>query len=281
MLRTATIPRTQIRDRRWRLLLVAAPSAAVIAIIIRILDDNLYHSTFFSGYLLATAILFLAGFNVVKRLYFLSFLGTASIWMQLHIYVGLLSGAIFGVHIGWEIPNGQFEGLLAFLFVSTFASGVYGLIISRLLPRKLAALRTQIIFEQIPVRRGSLVAKAQAVIDQIPNRNDTLKRFYINRVAAFLVLPRSIRFFLTPSARESRQLIDDLISMDRYLSIDDRESARQLMQIIREKDDLDYHWAIQSRLKYWLFVHLALTYSLLICGALHGVLAHAFGGGLR
>jgi hypothetical protein len=280
MLRTATIPRTQIRDRRWRLLLVAAPSAVVIAIIIRILDDNLYHSTFFSGYLLATAILFLAGFNVVKRLYFLSFLGTASIWMQLHIYVGLLSGAIFGVHIGWEIPNGQFEGLLAFMFVSTFASGVYGLIISRLLPRKLASLRTQVIFEQIPVRCGCLVAKAQAIIDQIPNRNDTLKRFYINRVAAFLVLPRSIRFFLTPSARESRQLIDDLISMDRYLSTGDRESARQLMQIIREKDDLDYHWAIQSRLKYWLFVHLALTYSLLICGGLHGVLAHAFGGGL-
>ncbi len=281
MFRTATIPRTQIRDRRWRLLLVATVSASILTFAIQVLEDNLYRSTFFSGYLLSAAVLFLAGFNVVKRLSFLSFLGTASIWLQLHIYVALVSGVIFGVHVGWTIPNGQLESLLAFQFLTTFASGIYGLVISRLLPRRLAALRTQTIFEQIPARRGNLAAKAQAAIDQIPDQNDTLKRFYVNHVAAFLVLPRSLRFFVLPSARESRQLIDDLISMDRYLAADDRESARKLVQIIREKDDLDYHWAIQSRLKYWLFGHIALTYSLLICGALHGVLAHAFGGGTR
>ena len=188
---------------------------------------------------------------------------------------------IFGVHIGWEIPNGQFEGLLAFVFVATYANGIYGLAISRFLPRRLAALRTQVIFEQIPMRRGHLVAKVQTLLDQIPPGSETLKRFYINRVAEFFQQPRSIRFFLAPSARDSRRLIDDLISLDRYLSAVDRDVARQLMQMIREKDDLDYHWAIQSRLKYWLFAHIALTCSLLILGALHGVLAQAFAGGVR
>ena len=50
--------------------------------------------------------------------------------------------------------------------------------------------------------------------------------------------------------------------------------------MVRKKDDLDYHTAMQGRLKMWLFVHIAMTWSLLIFSVVHGVLAHAYGGGL-
>ena len=69
--------------------------------------------------------------------------------------------------------------------------------------------------------------------------------------------------------------------LDRYLSRPGRETGRQLARLVREKDDLDYHRALQGRLKLWLFVHIGLTYGLLFAAILHGVLAHSFGGGLR
>jgi hypothetical protein len=44
---------------------------------------------------------------------------------------------------------------------------------------------------------------------------------------------------------------------------------------------LDYHQSLQFTLKIWLFVHLPLTYSLMIFTLLHIVLVLAFSGGAR
>jgi hypothetical protein len=44
---------------------------------------------------------------------------------------------------------------------------------------------------------------------------------------------------------------------------------------------LDYHRALQLALKLWLFVHIPLTYGLLIFTALHIVLVFGFSGGAR
>ena len=44
------------------------------------------------------------------------------------------------------------------------------------------------------------------------------------------------------------------------------------------KDDLDYQYAMQATLKYWLFLHVPLTYSLLVFILSHMVLVFAFSG---
>ena len=44
-------------------------------------------------------------------------------------------------------------------------------------------------------------------------------------------------------------------------------------------DDLDVHAARQGLLKGWLFVHITLSYTLVVLGVLHGVLALAMRGG--
>jgi hypothetical protein len=50
---------------------------------------------------------------------------------------------------------------------------------------------------------------------------------------------------------------------------------------VRRKDALDYCGALQAALKLWLFVHLPLTYSLMIFSVWHVVLVFAFSGGAR
>ena len=73
----------------------------------------------------------------------------------------------------------------------------------------------------------------------------------------------------------------ELKGLDRYLEKDQRSVNQQLTKFVHQKDDLDYHYAIQGRLKLWLFVHIGLTYGLLAAAVMHGIMAHAFGGGLR
>ena len=51
------------------------------------------------------------------------------------------------------------------------------------------------------------------------------------------------------------------------------------IKLIQAKDSLDYHRAMQGLLKGWLFVHIPLTYAMLVFIFVHVVLVHAFRGG--
>ena len=75
--------------------------------------------------------------------------------------------------------------------------------------------------------------------------------------------------------------LEELRSLDRYMSEGEKGVALQLHELIRVKDDLDYHYSLQSLLRWWLFVHVPLTFALLIIAVTHGVLAHAFFIGVR
>ncbi|MEI8341222.1 MAG: hypothetical protein WCH43_06755, partial [Verrucomicrobiota bacterium] len=85
---------------------------------------------YLSGWVLFAAMLFLTFFNLRKRVPFLR-LGSTSFWLQLHLYVGVFSGALFFVHIGGSWPAGIFHQLLAWCYVVVFLAGVLGLWISR------------------------------------------------------------------------------------------------------------------------------------------------------
>ena len=54
----------------------------------------------------------------------------------------------------------------------------------------------------------------------------------------------------------------------------------RLGDLVRQKDGLDHQYALQSILKWWLFIHIPLTYSLLIATGLHVVLVHGFSLGV-
>ena len=69
--------------------------------------------------------------------------------------------------------------------------------------------------------------------------------------------------------------------MRRYLNEQERATLEKLAQLVRQKDGLDYHHAVQTTLKLWLFVHVPLTYGLMIFSLMHIVLVFAFSGGAR
>ena len=66
----------------------------------------------------------------------------------------------------------------------------------------------------------------------------------------------------------------------RYLNHDEEKVLDWLFERVHEKNQLDYAYALQATLKGWLFVHVPMTYSMLLLVFVHVILVYAFSGGI-
>lgn len=250
--------------------------------IIRVQNDRLQNSSFTSGYILLVAVLFLASFNVRKRLSFVP-LGSASAWMQIHIYVGLGAIAIFLAHTGMHWPLGILEIAMFLVFATTSLSGIVGLALTRSVPKRLTKLRRQVIYERIPAERSRVQMAAHQVIVNLVHgsRSAAIADLYLDRLVHYFGLPRSPLYYLAPSSSLRVQLQRELTTLTRFLTNEERAAQQELSLLIDHRDDLDYHHAQQRRLKLWLFGHIGLTVILLGLVVLHVAMAHAFSGRIQ
>jgi hypothetical protein len=198
--------------------------------------------------------------------------------MQTHIYLGLSTFLMFGLHVTWRWPDGWLESLLALLYLLVALSGVYGLIATRLIPRRLTAVGNEVIYERIPHLRTELACEVRQTALGALASSEVMTRYYCNHLLAFFERPRELSFWLFPSSRRRKKLVEELSGLNRYLSTDQRTIGYQLTGLVQRKDDLDYHLVLQWRLKAWLFVHVGFTYSLLLVAIVHTVFVHAMLG---
>ncbi len=242
---------------------------------------TLYDKHYFSGWALLILILMLTSYSFRKKISVLP-IGTATSWLQFHVYLGLLSGLLFVIHIDWTIPNGWFEILLATMFSSLFLSGLMGYYLDRRLPPLLARRGEEVIFERIPSFMATLRNDAEdlSIKCAAETGSSTLSEHYIEHLAPFFSKPRKLLSHLLGSNIGFSNTLKELDNMDRYLNDEERNFASQLRELAEKKDDLDYQYALQATLKGWLFVHVPLTYSTILLMSLHAVLAYAFRGGM-
>src|SRR5262245_22861234 len=117
-------------QRRFRNIALLLLALGLAAFCMRVVERGLGRTEFLTGYSLLAMIVFLALYNVRKKLPFLP-LGNASAWLQWHIYVALGSGGVFALHAGLALPSGILERCLSGLYLLTFCSGLAGLYLSR------------------------------------------------------------------------------------------------------------------------------------------------------
>jgi hypothetical protein len=235
---------------------------------------------YLTGWALLGVVLFLAIYNGRKKLPFLP-LGSSEAWFQLHIYLGLSTAAIFLLHIRFHPPTGWFEGTLAWLYALVMVSGIFGLAVTRYFPRRLTARGGEVIYEKIPGLRHSLRQQAEAIALGGDRPSSTLAEFYARRLDAFFAEPRNFVHHLAESRRPLNSLVAELEDLRRYQADKEQAALEQLLALVRQKDTLDYHRALQSTLRLWLFIHLPLTWSLLIFSFVHIALVYAFAGGAK
>lgn len=237
---------------------------------------------YLTGWMLFAVILVLTLFNARKKLPFLPLFSSES-WLQFHIYAGLITGVLFAVHISYRWPTGWFEGVLAWLYALVMVSGFYGLFLSRTIPKRLTTRGGEVPFERIPTIRRALADRAEtlALKSVADAKSSTIADFYARELKDFFSGTRNLTLHYLEVRAPVQQLLNKIDDLNRYLSSTERATLAEIAELVRQKDGLDYHYALQLSLKLWLFTHIPLTYAMLLWTLAHIVLVFAFSGGAK
>ena len=251
-----------------------------MALAVQATRDSLGDESLLTGWalLVSTAGLYLLS---LRKKWVAARLGPVSAWLQVHVYLGVFASCIFLMHIGWPI-HGPFESLLALCFCIVAISGVALGVLSRTTPRKLAAIERDYRVEEIPALQAAVAQDAHqiAIGSSELGEGATLSEYYQRRLLPYFQTPRGLAYQLVPTGYKRRQLLCELEDLDRYLADKGAISRRTLSAMVRSKDDLDFHYALQTRLRMLLALHVALTWSLALMIGVHVVLVYRFQGAL-
>lgn len=266
--------------KRIRSILATSMAAAVTWFGMTKISSMLGDESTFTGVVLLAATLSLYLLTLRKRTVS-SRLGKVSSWLQLHMYAGVFASVVFMMHIRWPI-EGPFELCLAACFIFIAVSGVVLAVMSRLTPAKLAALKQDYVIEQIPQLQLAVARDAHEVAMSSTRLGEgaTLSEYYQRRLLPYFQSPRGQLYRLIPTGGKRRQLLRELEDLDRYLAADGLKHRRRLSAMVQSKDDLDYHFALQSRLRLLYAAHFALTWTMLILIGVHVVLVFRFSGAM-
>lgn len=272
-------PVKKLAARRRRNIVLFLTLTAVLLVIEAAASAALFRTAIPSGWLLALVIVVLTLYNARKKLPFLQ-LGSSATWLQIHVYLGLLSAIIFCVHLRWRTPNGILESILAAFYLAVFFSGVFGFVVSRIFARRLGVRGGEVLFGRITPMMHYTRARVERLVVQCMQDTEStaVPEFYAQQLKPYFHGPRHFWRHLILSGRPLQRLLADLRSQERYLNETEIGTMRQIADYVRQKDDLDYHHAHQVTLKYWLFAHVPLTYALIVFVVIHVVLVHAFTG---
>jgi hypothetical protein len=263
--------------RRLRNGAVTLVTALAVLLAIYLQYAMLRDTSFLTGWVLAAALVLLASYNLRKKLPFLP-LGRSATWLQIHVYVGLLTVVVFIAHAGLSFPRGGVEGTLWLLMVLLLASGLFGLALSRLVPARLTGYGERVIYERIPLFRAKLADEVEDLVTRSlqETASGAIAAYYTRSLRNYFAHPQNFWLHLTGSQRGVLRMTEELRSLERYLPPAGRDILGQIEDRALAKDNLDFQYAWQTLLKFWLFVHVPLTYGALLLAAAHIVLVYAF-----
>ena len=253
--------------------------SAVVFFLWRVGRAALRPDAIYTGVLLFAVILGLTLFNARKKLPFLPLI-KASTWLQVHIYAGWFCLFVFLLHVRFRIPTGAFEIVLALVFGVVILSGFFGLFISRDLPARLARSGEPLLYERIPAFRWRIQREVEDLVRQAERETEssTLGNFYVQYLRDFFLRRPSAFSALRRGERQWHALLAEINGLERYLNEREQAIAAEIRDWIETKHNLDFQYASQRLLKLWLFVHIPFTYSLILLGLAHGILALLYAG---
>jgi hypothetical protein len=267
--------------RRFQNSLLSIALTAVLLVFLKIYGIPLYRMQVWSGWILFTLILLLLIYNIRKKLPMLP-LGRAAFWLQCHAYLGLVTCVMFIQHINFRFPSGNFEILFSSVFIFTAFTGIFGLILSRVIPKYLSSRGEEVLFERIPIFTVKLKDQSQALIKECVSatKSKVLFDYYQQHLFEYFCEPKNIFFHLIGSNSAWNKMLIKHRTFGRFLNDEENDYADKLLILMRQKNDLDYHYALQGLLKAWTFLHFPLSFALLVLSLLHVALVYAFVGGI-
>lgn len=267
------------RKRRWIASSVTLFAFACVALIAWLEDGRLGKASYVTGCTALAGIILLMLLGVRRRLPVLP-LGSVSSWTQVHLYLGFFTTGVYLLHVPVVVADGWFECGLSLSFLAVTVSGFYGIYASRRIPRMLTAVEGQHRFDRVNWHRGQIAASARELLNEVDEQpaEAVLASFYESYLSSFFGSRPTLSYVLVPSGVRRRRLLNGLRELDRYLEAEGRRLTGRFAALVRRRDDLDYQYALQLRLRLWLVFHGVMSTVLLAGGIVHGIIAWRFAG---
>lgn len=243
----------------------------------------LRHPRYLDGWLLAGGLAVQLAFHAAIKAAALSPRALVR-WRTLHVYGGWLLVAAFLSHSSAKLPDSAFEWSLWTCFILVTLSGIFGTCLARS-QRTHGGTTTVTSQDRLPERRVELARDAEAIaasldtapaVIGLPAPHDAwIKDLYTSELRDYFQAPR-ITGRLSGSQSLRGRLTGEIDSLSRYVGNDGQDKLERLKALVIEKDRLDGARVHHVLTKAWLFVHVPLTYALVVLAFLHIVVVYAF-----
>jgi hypothetical protein len=211
-------------------------------------------------------------------------------WRKIHILVGYLLIAAFLSHCDFSPPDTGFEWALWGAFVVVTLTGIFGAYLSWALPAK-RLIDERIGLDRIPARRAELARDVHAVVARVdpiaevnplpaPSDDAWIADLYANHLRDFFNGQRNFFDHLIGSQQPLKRLTDEIENLSRYVDLESQNKLAAIKNLVIEKDRLDFAAVHLGLTKGWLFVHVPVTYALIVLTILHVVIVYAFSTGI-
>lgn len=269
-------------------LLVVAISGGLFWLV-WIYGNGLRDPRYLDGWVLAGGMGLQLYFHIAKKTASMS-PKSALRWRKIHIFLGYLLIAAFILHSDFSLPDTAFEWALWVAFVVVALSGIFGTYLAWSLQTK-RRIDEGIVYDRIPARRAELARDVQAVVAETdpaaaaialpaPPYDAWITDLYKDHLRDFFQGQRNVTAHLIGSQRPLKQLTDEIDNLSRYVDQQRQEKLAAIKDLVAEKDRLDFTQVYLWLTKAWLFVHVPVTYGLIVLTVLHVLIVYAYSSGL-
>jgi hypothetical protein len=148
----------------------------------------------------------------------------------------------------------------------------------------------RISYDRIPTRRAELARDVHAAIATTnpaataialpaPPHDAWIMDLYTSHLRGFFQGQRNFTAHLIGSQRPLKRLTDEIDNLSRYVDQQGQDKLAAIRSLVVEKDRLDFARVYLGLTKGWLFVHVPVTYSLIVLILLHILVVYAYSSG--
>jgi hypothetical protein len=215
---------------------------------------------------------------------------SAKRWRRMHILIGYLLIAAFISHSDFSLPDTLFEWALWAGFVLVTLSGIFGTYLGWALRAK-HGIDESLGYDRIPARGAELALAVHSVVTQVdpavtaialpaPPHDAWIMDLYSTQLRDFLHGPPNLTAHLTGSQRQLKRLTDEIDNLSKYVDQRSQEKLAAIKNLVVEKDRLDFARVHLGLARAWLFVHVPVTYALIVLTLLHILIVYSYSSGL-
>lgn len=210
-------------------------------------------------------------------------------WRAFHILLGYVLIAAFLSHSEFSLPETNLEWILWLAFVVVTLSGAIGTYLSWSIKTR-QAIDDGLTLERIPVRREELARAVHTAAKRAPQVPDDLRLpelphdawildLYTSHLRPFMQGPRHVTAHVFSSQRHLKRLTGEIDILMQYVDAGAQEKLAAIRALVIEKDRLDFARVHLGLMRGWVYVHVPVTYALVVLTLLHGVVVYAFSSG--